>query len=451
MSVVVSQRPTLGAPRAWTFPPVDDVDVPHGRLVTCNLPGQALLTVSVAFAAPVDLEPLPLAGVGTIAAWSLDEGAGSRDANELAAAMDRLGASLSTHVNSRGVTVTVDAPPAGIEDATRLLHELVTEPHFPDEEVRRLVRQRRDSIQQEWARIPGRAAIETRRRLFRDGSRFAVANAGDDTTMAAVDREAVVAHHHDRVLPATATAVVAGDLGLLTPEAMASIVDHVGAFSGVDDAPVGDPGLVGERRLVVVDRPGAVQTGIEVTRPGVDRHADDWVALRVAAHVLGGALTSRLDMVLREEKGFTYGARSALTTLRRKGWIRLVAGSFEAPSTAEAVADVVRIVDGLRDDGPTDTEVVAAVQYLGGIQPLKFQRAGQVAGEIQRNLADGFDATHTDREHEALVGVSLREVATAAATHLTTDDAVFVVVGDADQVAGPVADVLGLDPVVVRD
>lgn len=169
--VTVVDRPDLGPPRPWSFPSVSRHDVAPGTTVwTCDMPGQQLITVKVLLDAPVEVEPLELAGVGTITAWSLDEGAAGRDANDLAAVLDRLGASLSTNVNSRGTAVGVDAPPSAIADAAAVLRDVLVEPWFPEGEVRRLVRQRRDSIAQELARVPGRASVETRRRLFPDDS-----------------------------------------------------------------------------------------------------------------------------------------------------------------------------------------------------------------------------------------------------------------------------------------
>lgn len=448
----VADRPLLGPPRSWSFPAVERHDVAPGLTVwACDIPGQPLVSVKVLLDAPVEVEPLEIAGVGTITAWALDEGAAERDANDLAAALDRLGAELSTSVNSRGTAVTVDAAPDRIRDATGLLRDVLVEPWFPSDEVARLARQRRDSLAQERARVPGRAGLETRQRLFAPTSRFALPSGGSEDTVARIDRDAVVAHHAERLLPSNVHVVVAGDLVGTGVDPVALVADRLDGVGGGAPTTPPDPDIVPGPLVVAVDRPGAVQTGIEVTRRGVDRHAEDWGALRVATHVLGGTLTSRLDTVLREEKGFTYGSRSSLTTLRRGGWIRLVAGSFDTPTTAEAMADVRRIVGGLQSSGALQSEVEDAVRYLAGVQPLKYPTAGAVAGEVLRNLADGFEPTHTDVEHRALTEVTTDEASAAAARHLTLDDAVVVLVGDVAQFRDGVEEALGAPLEVVAD
>lgn len=444
-SPLVADRPSLGDARPWSFPVVERHDAGDLTVWTSHLPGQQVITVKVWIDAPVTAEPAAMAGIGMITSWALDEGAAGRDANDLAAYKDRLGAGLGTGVSSRGTALGVDAPAAGIADACGLLRDVLAEPWFPADEVVRLVRQRGDSLAQEQARIPGRAALELKAQLFADGDRMQLPGGGTHETLQSIDREAVVAHHATALLGQVVHVVIAGDLSLLDIDPVALVAERLDGLGGgvmVDREP---SVFAGQRRLVVVDRPGAVQTGIEITRPGDDRRAPDWAAQRVASHVLGGTLTSRLDAVLREEKGFTYGSRSALTSMRRGGWQRLVAGSFETPTTPEALADIVRLVNELRTDGAREDETTESVRYLAGVQPLRYQTAGGVADEILRNLADGFDPTYTDTEHEALTKVTTDEVSAAAAQHLRFDDAVTVLVGDAASFRDAAAEVFDMD------
>jgi predicted Zn-dependent peptidase len=191
--------------------------------------------------------------------------------------------------------------------------------------------------------------------------------------------------------------------------------------------------------VVVVDKPGAVQTQLLVSRIGPDRRAHDWTAARIASYVLGGTLTSRLDMVLREDKGFTYGIRSRMTTYRRGGIVQLANGSVDTPTTGEAVGLALDIVRRLADEGPTYQEVEAAVDYLVGVRPLALETPRALVSEVARNLGDDLAPSHTDTELSEMRALTVDEVAEAAATHLRTDDCTVIAVGDAEAIANELA------------
>jgi predicted Zn-dependent peptidase len=321
--------------------------------------------------------------------------------------------------------------PAASPAALDLLAEAALTPTFPAREVDRLIKQRLDQIRQEEARPESRAAIAARAEAIDPGHRSSLPSGGTATTVGALDREALVTFHADHLLTGPATLVVAGDL---TGVDIAGVVAaRFAPWRDVDREPYVAQPLVYRpgRRVVVVDKPGAVQTQLIVGRPGPDRCADDWAATRVAAHVLGGTLTSRLDMVLREEKGYTYGIRTRMLPYRRGGLVQLASGSVHTEVTADALADALAIMRDFAASGPTPAERDAAVDYLAGVRPLTLETPRALVAEVSRNLHDDLPAEHTDTEVARLREVTRDEVAAAAARHLRTDDLVVVAVGDA--------------------
>jgi predicted Zn-dependent peptidase len=432
VTAVIPPRPQLGDPAPWTFPTFTREDLGHGlRLLHRHLPGRGLVAIDLLLDAPLVVERLDRAGVGVITGWALDEGTTRRDADAFAAALDRIGASLHGGIGTGGFRIAVDAPARSLVGALDLLAEAAVTPTFPAREVDRLIKQRLDQIRQEEARPESRAAIVARAEAIDPGHRSSLPSGGTAATVGALDRDALVAFHADHLLTGPATVVVAGDLSGVDIAGL--VAARFAPWRDVDRERHAAQPLAYRpgRRVVVVDKPGAVQTQLIVGRPGPDRRAEDWAATRVAAHVLGGTLTSRLDMVLREEKGYTYGIRTRMLPYRRGGLVQLASGSVHTEVTADALTDALAIMRDFAASGPTPAERDAAVDYLAGVRPLTLETPRALVGEVSRNLHDDLPAEHTDTEVTRLRDVSRDEVAAAAATHLRTEDLVVVVVGDA--------------------
>ena len=155
--------------------------------------------------------------------------------------------------------------------------------------------------------------------------------------------------------------------------------------------------------MVIVDRPGAVQTQLLIGRIGADRHDRVWPAQVLGTYCLGGTLTSRLDRVLREEKGYTYGVRAFGQVLRSTAPGRAraprcspSAARWTPPSTGPALEDLWKVLRTLAAEGLTDDERDVAVQNLVGVAPLKYETAAAVAGtladQVEQHLPDDFQA-----------------------------------------------------------
>lgn len=448
-TATVQPRPDLGDPVAWSFPEVTTERVGPGLVVhQVHLPGRGLVAVDLRLDAPITLDPDGREGLALITSRALDEGSSQRDGNDFAAALDRVGADIHTGAGTSGMRVSIDVPADNLASALDLLAEAATDPVFPGREVERLVSQRLDAIRQQLARADQRIGI-VQRELMVDGHRCALPNGGTLDTVAAIDRDQAASFHADHALSGPATLVVAGDLsGIDVVEVARRRLAH---FVDVDREPHAPTPLPvrGGPRVVVVDKPGAVQTQLLLARPGPDRHADDWSAARVATYVLGGTLTSRLDMVLREDKGYTYGIRSRLGTYRRGGIAQLANGSVDTPNTGDAVRLALEIVRRLADEGPTAAERDAAVDYLVGVRPLALETPRALASEVSRNLGDDLGPAHTDVELDAMRGVTADQVGAAAATHLRAEDCTVIAVGDADSIASDL-EALGHADVEVR-
>ncbi|MGA4839143.1 M16 family metallopeptidase [Streptomyces sp. G45] len=447
-------QPQAGAAKPWAFPAPERGALDNGLTVLrCHRPGQRLVAVEVHLDAPLDAEPQGLDGVATIMARAFSEGTDKHSAEEFAAELDRCGATLDAHADHPGVRVSLEVPVSRLPKALGLLADALRAPAFADSEIERLVRNRLDEIPHETANPARRAAKELAKQLFPATARMSRPRQGTEETVTAIDSAAVRAFYEKHVRPAAATAVVVGDLTGTDLDAV--LADTLGAWTGGPAEPRPVPPVTADDRgrVVIVDRPGAVQTQLLIGRVGADRHARVWPAQVLGTYCLGGTLTSRLDRVLREEKGYTYGVRAFSQVLRSapdgSGSAMLaISGSVDTPNTGPALDDLWKVLRTLAAEGLTDAERDVAVQNLVGVAPLKYETAAAVAAtladQVEQHLPDDFQA-HLYRQ---LAETGTVEATAAVVSAFPSDRLVTVLVGDAAQIAEPVK-ALGIGEVTV--
>lgn len=402
--------------------------------------------------APLEAEPAGLDGVATIMARAFSEGTDKYSAEEFAAELERCGATLDAHADHPGVRLSLEVPVSRLSKALGLLADALRAPAFADSEVERLVRNRLDEIPHELANPSRRAAKELSKELF-PASRMSRPRQGTEETVESIDSAAVRAFYERHVRPATATAVVVGDLTGIDLDAL--LGETIGAWTGSPGQPRPVPPVTADDtgRVVIVDRPGAVQTQLLIGRVGVDRHDRVWPAQVLGTYCLGGTLTSRLDRVLREEKGYTYGVRAFGQVLRSApdgsgAGMLAISGSVDTPNTGPALEDLWTVLRTLAADGLTDAERDVAVQNLVGVAPLKYETAAAVAStladQVEQYLPDDYQATL----YRELAATGTVEATAAVVRAFPVDRLVTVLVGDAAQIKEPV-EALGIGQVTV--
>ena len=452
-------QPAAGPPRPWAFPAPERGGLASGLTVLrCHRPGQQVVAVEICLDMPLDIEPGGLDGIATIMVDALSQGTSQRTAEEFAAELERCGATLDAGTDYLGARVSLEVPVSRLPRALGLLAEALHEPAFTGSEVGRLVRNRLDEIPLELANPARRAAKQLSQELFPASARMSRPRKGTEDTVARIDAAGVRALYQAHVRPATATAVVVGDLTGVDLDAV--LAGTLGGWSGDAAEPLRTPAVTADDtgRVVIVDRPGAVQTQLLIGRIGPDRHDRVWPALVLGTYCLGGTLTSRLDRVLREEKGYTYGVRAFQQVLRSPAphaadgatgaSVLAISGSVDTASTAPALGDLRTVLRTLAAEGLTDAERDTAVQNLVGVAPLQYERASSVAG----TLADQVEQ-HLPDDYQAQLYARLTETGTAEATAAVIaafpeDRLVTILVGDASQIEAPVK-ALGLGGVEV--
>jgi predicted Zn-dependent peptidase len=452
-------QPASGQAKPWAFPAPERGALASGLTVLrCHRPGQQVIAVEICLDAPLDAEPGGLDGIATVMVNALSEGTGRHSAEEFAAELERCGATLDSRVDYTGARVSLEVPASRLPKALGLLVEALEAPTFAGSEIERLVRNRLDAIPHEMANPARRAAKHLAQELFPASARMSRPGQGTEDTVARIDAAGVRAFYAAHVRPVTATAVVVGDLAGVDLDAV--LAGTIGGWSGDAAGPVPLPPVTADDtgRVVIVDRPGAVQTQLLIGRTGPDRRDRVWPALVLGTYCLGGTLTSRLDRVLREEKGYTYGVRAFEQVLRSPAphaaggatgaSLLAISGSVDTASTGPALDDLWTVLRTLAADGLTEAERDTAVRNLVGIAPLRYETAASVAGtlaaQVEQHLPDDYQA----QLYARLAETGTAEATTAVVAAFPENRLVTVLVGDASQISAPV-EALGIGEVKV--
>ena len=449
MSTRVTERPAVTAPAPWSFPIPLETDLPNGlRLLTVDLPGQHVLSVRVALKLPVAGELPGTEGSTLMMARMLDEGTVSHTGEELDEIVERHGIAYGAGAGERGVHLGCEVTGRHLGTALELLRECLEEPAFPQAEVSRMMRHRLADIAHDRADPGARASLEFLTTYFDGRDRPRVPLGGTTETVSALTRDHLL-ERHALLGPSGGTVVLTGDLSRV-PDAVGLVARTVGAWGGGGQAAPAAPPPARRAedagRVVWVARPGLAQTDLYLGRPGPDRRTrHGWGTYQALALLLGGSPHARIDRVLREEKGYTYGIRAGFRP-RSTGGLTVVGGSVRGDVTAEALGELATILDTPGSE-LTQEEVRQAADFVGRTAPGRYATADSVADELVSLADDGLDADTVTRTLAQLSSLDVEQVATAWDEVRAGPGWTVVLVGDpeqVDEVAG-----LGLGPVSV--
>ena len=450
--LVIATRPEPGAPRAYEFPAVAVDQLSNGlRILVADLPGRPLVSASVVIRGGAALEPAADAGSTVLAARALSEGTERYDAIELVEATERLGASLHADAGWDALSVSVDVPADRLAPALGLVAEVLLRPTFPAPEVERLRDERLNDLLQAQADPRRRAEHAFAATIYSAASPYHRPSGGTRETVEGLTPDHLRRAYERALDPGRATLIVAGDLG---GQQVIPLAEKLfGAWTRIGGAAeratsIVDTAARADRVVHVVHRTGSVQTEVRIGHRGLSRKIPDFHAVSVMSAILGGLFNSRLNMKLREEKGYTYGA-SAGFDLRRGAGPFGARAAVNTEVTLPAVLDMLDELDRIRRSEVEPSELAAARDFLIGVFPLRFETAGAVVGALSGLAVHELALDELIGYRERIEAVDAAAVHAAANAHLHVDDAAIVLVGDVDAF-GAALESAGLGPIVIE-
>jgi len=433
----MARKPQVKATQPWHFPPVDEMTVTNGlRVSTVNLPGQRVVTMTLVLDAPLTAEPRESEGVATLAMQACDEGTLPHPGAALVEALEGCGAvTQDAGAGLDGSTITIEAPASRLAQALPLLAEMVAEPAYAEADIQRLVESRLLVIATGLVSPPVQAS-KALRALMMPKHRVGRPFAGDSDTVATITRNDVAAWHRRIAQPALARLVLAGEL----PEDVYTLVDA--SFGRWNPAhtplPEAEPWPTPAKgKVVIVDHPDAAQVSLRIGTVTPGRMTTDWPALQVANAAVGAMFGSRLNRVLREERGLTYGAGSGLTSMRDAAFYTMQA-ECRPDVAAEATALALQLLD-LSAAPITSDEARDAIAYITGATPLHLATADAIAAQVTSFALCNLPPTWFDEYTSAVREVTADAATQAFTRHIKPANLVVALCGPAEALVSDLA------------
>jgi zinc protease len=368
-------------------------------------------------------------GIASLTADMLDEGAGRRNALQIADAVDYLGASLSTSSTSDATSIDLHVPIARLADGLPIMADVALRPTFPQEELQRVREDLLTSIVQ--ARDDPETLIQFAfpRLVYGPRHRYGTVSIGTAATVKQFSVADLRQFHAQQYVPSNAAIIVTGDV--TTAAAVSRLETAFGGWKGgpVQAATVPTAAQLTTREVYLIDKPGAAQSQVRI----------GWVGVP-----LGGSFTSRLNQNLREEHGYAYGAGSSFEMRTSAGPFYAAAG-VQTDKTSEALSEFFKELDAIRKPIPAE-EIEKAKNYLALLLPRTFETTQSLAGSLAQlfiyNLPADYYATYTDRVR----AVTPAAVQAAAERYIQPGKFAVVVVGDRSAIE-PGIKALNLGPI----
>jgi predicted Zn-dependent peptidase len=323
-------------------------------------------------------------GVASLAMAMLTEGAGSRSALEIADAVDFLGADLGAASGIDSSAVRLHVPAARLAAALPIMADVALRATFPPDELERLRDDRLTDLLQSRDDPPTIAALAFARVLYGTEHRYGTATVGTGKTIAAFTPDDLRAFYRSAMRPENATLLVVGDVtrGAVVPLLESAFGSWRADGPALERRPLPAAQERSAREVYIVDKPGAPQSQVRIGWVGVPRSTPDYFPIQVMNTILGGSFSSRLNMNLREQHGYTYGAGSSFDMRASPGPFSATAG-VQTDKTSEALTEFFKELTAIGGTVPAD-ELERAKNYVA----LRFPGGFETTADITRRLED---------------------------------------------------------------
>ncbi|MBX9929485.1 MAG: insulinase family protein, partial [Gemmatimonadaceae bacterium] len=445
-AIGAQQAPPAALPvKAMQMPPFQEATLLNGmRLIVVENHKQPVLAVSLAFSAGRFYDPAGKSGTAEAVAGLLNKGAGARVADAFSAAIEGVGGSFSASAGTDFLTLSTNVLSRDAALAFELLSDAARRPTFDTKEVELLRTQTLSGLKLEEAQPDAILAKYRAATLF---GAHPYGRRADAKSVAAITRDDIVAFHKAHVQPSGALLVVAGDVTLAqaTSWATKAFGDWTGTVAA-SAAPAAPPART-KTEILLVHRPGSVQTNISISNLTWRPNDPRGTAAEVANQVLGGGSESRLFLMLREKKGWTYGSYSSLDD-------NLRAGTFEATAEVRTAVTDSSLVELLSQMKAITSQLVPTKEFndsrggLVGRFPLQMQTASAVAGAVASAKLLGRPANYVATYRQQLAAVTPVQALAAAKAAIRPQEALIVLVGDGAAIYDKVK---GIAPTTIID
>lgn len=431
--------PEVGGLPDLEFPAIEEATLSNGvKVVVANRPTLPLVSMAVQFDAGYAADTGRPLGTSSFALSMMDEGTESRSALEISAEAESLGARITTGNDLDMSLINVSALKPNLDATLTLAADVIQNPAFAQDEMDRLRERWYATIAQEKAN-PVRLALRTLPPLlYGEDHSYGIPYTGSGTveSIGSLTRDDLVQFHTDWIRPDNATIFMVGDITL--SEAKTALENALGSWTAPDSAiPEKDISTVAmpdKGRVIIMDKPGSPQSVILAGHLMPPSGDEDYLTTEMANTILGGEFTSRVNMNLREDKHWAYGAYTFSTDARaQRMW--LVYAPVQSDKTKESIAELQREFSEYMTDKPAtqeelDTFIASNVNSLPG----QYETAGSVLGSLLSNHRFGRSNDYVPSLKGKYNALNVEDVKAQAAEHIKPGSLTWLIVGDREQI-----------------
>jgi zinc protease len=443
-----AQPPAAGPETPFTVPTFTRFKLKGGlEVVLAEFHDLPLVELNLVVKAGGAANPADLSGLADMTRRMLDEGTKTRTAPAIADELATLGAVLGGGSGWDSSNASLSVLTKNLSPALALFADVVTAPAFEAKEFERVRANQLTAITHRKDSPPTVASLAFSRVLYGQKHPYGWPMTGVEASLKKMTPANLRAFYEASWRPNNAVLIIAGDVTeeTLRPKLEAAFKGWKARRSAARKLPAPAPAAA-KTKIFLVDKADAPQSSIRVGLVSIERSSPDYFPVTLMNTILGGGFY-RLDMNLREGKGWTYGARSSVDARKTPGPFS-AGGEFVAAHSAESVGEIIKEVNGMRDADVTDAELQRAKDQITKSFPARFATRGQVAAQLGEiavfGLPDDYLATYTKK----ILAVTKDDVRRVARRYLDPGRLAIVVVGDQKTLAEPLAKIA---PVEVRD
>jgi zinc protease len=431
------QPPALGAERLFTFPEIHRTTLDNGvRVWTVEHHQVPLVSVLALVPVGASADPPDRPGLAAITGDMLDEGSGDRSALDVHEALGRIGAQLELDVGHDATVLGLTALERYLDGGLELVRDMLIRPRFEQREFDRVRDLRLNRLLQMKDMPPALADRAFTQLLYRNHP-YGHLPIGSEGPLRGLMIRDISAFHRRAYVPSRLTVIAVG--AAPHQRLTAAIAAAFGGWRAESPDPIADPDrfpapLPPPSRLALVHRAAAAQSELRIGHVALPRKSPDYHAALVANMILGGQFVSRINMNLREDKGYTYGARTAFEFRRAPGPFVLHA-SVQADATAAALREAIAEIRAIRGERPvTRQELELGRASLTRGYPRSFETADQIARAAAQLSLYGLPDDYFTKFVPTVLALTEDDVTAIAAKHIDPSRLLSVVVGDREKV-----------------
>jgi len=363
--------------------------------------------------------------------------------------VELMGSSLDSGADWDSSVVKLTTLSSRLPDAISVLARVLTEPSLPEDEFQRLRTERLADLLQQRSEPRSLADEAFAQVIYAPGARYAKPDGGTEQSVRSLTLEQLRAFHADRYSPVVTTVVLVGDVSV--DEGVAMVTRVLGGWTGTRpaDSPAPDSTLSSARGVRIVRKVDAPQSELRVGHVGPARLTPDYFPLVLCNAILGGLFSSRLNLNLREEHAYTYGAHSGFDWRRWAGPFSMDA-AVQSDVSAKAVREILNEFEKIRSEPVTTSELSLAQSYLDGVFPIRFETTRAIASALASQSIFGLPVDYYDTYRASIRAVTAEQILSAAQTYLDPSRLQVVAVGDSEAISADL-EALSVGAVTVTD